>query len=94
MVLIDYFLLPIAWLIICIPCSHLGPVLHVRHVDVAGAVSSRIPDLMSQDRTARLGPEVDTEVVVELHTTILGVHVNHQHHRAFLERAEITDDRW
>merc|ERR1719510_2379868 len=63
--------------------------LHVSHVDVTGAVSSRISDLMSKDRTPGLVSKVNTEVVVELHSTILGVHVDHQHHRAFVAHVRV-----
>ena len=40
---------------------------------------------MSQDRSVWFFSKVNTEVVIELHATILGVAVNHQHHRPFLE---------
>ena len=55
----------------------LGSRLHASNVDVAGAVATGISDLMSQNWAVRLSSEVNAEVVIELHASVLGVHVNH-----------------
>ena len=59
---------------------HFGLSVHVCYIDVACAVTTRVSDLVSQNRTIRLGPKVYTELMVELHSTVFSVYVYHQHH--------------
>ena len=59
---------------------HFGLGVHVCYIDVASAVTAWVSDLVSQNWTIWLGPKVHTELIVKLHSTILGVYVYHQHH--------------
>jgi len=57
--------------------------------DVTGAVSSRIPNLMSQDRAVWLSPKVDKEVSVQAETAFFRVNINLQQVGALLDQVGV-----
>ena len=52
------------YIIILTELLHLGLALHISDIDVAGTVTARVPDLVGQNWTIRLSPEIHKEVIV------------------------------
>ena len=67
----------------------LQPVLHICQVDVTSAVPPRVSDLMCEHGTSRLLTKVNQEVIIKLHSTILGVNIDHEHHGALVTHLRV-----
>merc|ERR1719228_2036656 len=67
----------------------LNSILHTSHIDVASAVATRVADLVSENRTIRLFSEVDQEIILKLHPTVLSIHVDDKHHGALVAHLRV-----
>merc|ERR1719348_2334572 len=67
----------------------LSPVFHISHIDVASAVSTRVPDLMGQNWTLGLLTKVYQEIIIKLHPTILSINIDHEHHGALVAHLRV-----
>ena len=70
---------PMNWIIACIPCGCQSRYMtNLREIDIAAAITTRITNFMSQNRTTRLFTKVNQEVLVERQTPLLCVNIHTQ----------------